>query len=264
MMPLESYLSKMFVNQLVYNRLQQKMPWLGPDCKTQVTLERSRLNDKPVHVDSVVISTMHTNPLDELRDAIRNILVVYAIEKLPGNIACLFDDNTKYYINQAGEWTYGGPWADCGVTSRKLVVFGYGANIPIGGGGIVGKDCTKVDSCAAYMTRYIAKNIVANNIADSAFVQLSYVIGKAEPLSFRVQTKNLRYFKSESELEKRLVSLVGLTPKAISDKLQLRNPIYRPTTRHGHFGNNPYTQYHDILGRHIDYFTWEKTNLIII
>jgi S-adenosylmethionine synthetase len=219
------------------------LPYLRPDGKSQVTVEYDAKH-KPVRIDAVVISTQHAETVST--DDLRSDILKYVIQAvLPAN---LLDENTKYHINPTGRFVIGGPMGDTGLTGRKIIVDTYGGMGRHGGGAFSGKDPTKVDRSAAYMARYIAKNIVAAGLADRCEVQLAYAIGVAEPVSVLVDT-----FGTGKLDEGALVKLVRknfqLTPKAIIESLNLRRPIYRKTAAYGHFGriNEPD-------------FTWEATD----
>jgi S-adenosylmethionine synthetase len=223
-------------------RKSGKMSYLRPDGKSQVTVEYSA-EGKPVRIDAVVISTQHAETIsnEELRaDILKH--VIQAV--LPAE---LLDENTKYHINPTGRFVIGGPMGDSGLTGRKIIVDTYGGMGRHGGGAFSGKDSTKVDRSAAYMARYVAKNIVAAGLADRVEVQLAYAIGVAEPVSIRVDT-----FGTGTVSEPRLIELVRenfqLTPKGIIESLNLRRPIFKQTAAYGHFGRTG------------DAFTWEATD----
>ncbi len=226
------------------------MDYLRPDGKSQVTVEYDA-NHKPVRVDAVVISTQHA----EFSDRDKNSTLTN--EKLHADImenviqavipAELLDADTKYHINPTGRFVIGGPMGDSGLTGRKIIVDTYGGMGRHGGGAFSGKDSTKVDRSAAYVARYIAKNIVAAGLADRVEVQLAYAIGVADPVSVRIDT-----FGTGKVSEARLIELVRenfkLTPKGIIESLDLRRPVFKQTAAYGHFGRTG------------DAFTWEKTD----
>jgi len=219
-----------------------KMPYLRPDGKSQVTVEYNA-EGKPVRIDAVVISTQHAETVtnEELRaDILKH--VIQAV--LPAE---LLDENTKYHINPTGRFVIGGPMGDSGLTGRKIIVDTYGGMGRHGGGAFSGKDPTKVDRSAAYMARYIAKNIVASGLADRCEVQLAYAIGVAEPVSVLVDTFGTGKIPS-SKLEELVRANFKLTPKSIIESLNLRRPIYKKTAAYGHFG------------RADKEFTWEATD----
>jgi S-adenosylmethionine synthetase len=223
-------------------RKSGKMSYLRPDGKSQVTVEYSA-EGKPVRIDAVVISTQHSETVgnDELRaDILKH--VIQAV--LPAE---LLDENTKYHINPTGRFVIGGPMGDSGLTGRKIIVDTYGGMGRHGGGAFSGKDPTKVDRSAAYMARYIAKNIVASGLAERCEVQLAYAIGVAEPVSVLVDTFGTGKIDS-GKLEDLVRANFKLTPKGIIESLNLRRPIYRKTAAYGHFGRSDKE------------FTWESTD----
>jgi len=230
-MPLPIYLAHQLARKLTEVRKTNVIDYLRPDGKTQVTVEYE--DDKPVRVDTIVVSTQHNADveLDVLRkDIIEKVIkTVVPVE--------LLDDNTKYYINPTGRFVIGGPLGDSGLTGRKIIVDTYGGYSRHGGGAFSGKDPTKVDRSAAYMARFIAKNIVANGLASKCEIQFSYAIGVAKPVSIYVDT-----FGTGTIPEDKIVELVydkfELTPTGIINYLGLRNPIYTKTTNYGHFGKN--------------------------
>ena len=207
---------------------RRKSTWLGPDSKAQVTMEYSDVN-KPLRVARVVCSSQHTEeyPLDHTKDAIKQ-LVVKALQ----NVNAPIDNRTEYLINPTGKFVVGGPDGDTGLTGRKIVVDTYGGYAPHGGGAFSGKDCTKVDRSAAYMARYLAKNIVASGKADNCTVQLSYAIGVKEPSSVYVYADN----KVRPDLAESIKQHVDLTPLGIINKFDLFNIDLSETTNYGHFG----------------------------
>ena len=247
LMPLPIVLAHKLVKRMADVRRSNTLKYLGPDCKSQVTVEYE--NGEPVRVDSVVLACQHTEEiLDKTgqhitEDARKEMVEVVARPVLKR----LIDKKTKYYINQTGKFVVGGPQSDTGMTGRKIIVDTYGGVVPHGGGAFSGKDPTKVDRSAAYMCRYVAKNIVAAGLADKFLVQLSYVIGYADPLSIFIDT-----FGTGKLSDERFVKLVrenfDLTPKGIIAALDLRRPIYIKTACYGHFG------------RAEPEFTWEATD----
>ncbi len=250
LMPTPISLAHKLAAKLSEVRKSGKMAYLRPDGKSQVTVEYDS-NHKPVRVDAVVISTQHA----EFSDKDPNSTVTN--EQLHADIqehvieavipAELLDENTKYHINPTGRFVIGGPMGDSGLTGRKIIVDTYGGMGRHGGGAFSGKDATKVDRSAAYMARYIAKNIVASGLADRCEVQLAYAIGVAEPVSIRVDT-----FGTGKIGEAKLIELVRenfkLTPKGIIESLNLRRPVFQITAAYGHFGRSG------------DTFTWEHTD----
>ncbi|WP_350449078.1 methionine adenosyltransferase [Paracidobacterium acidisoli] len=230
LMPTAIALAHKLTRRLSEVRKSGKLAYLRPDGKSQVSVEYDE-NHRPVRIDAVVISTQHAETVsnEELRaDILKH--VIQAV--LPGE---LLDENTKYHINPTGRFVIGGPMGDTGLTGRKIIVDTYGGMGRHGGGAFSGKDPTKVDRSAAYMARYIAKNIVAAGLADRCEVQLAYAIGVAEPVSVLVDTFGTGKIESK-RLEELVRANFQLTPKGIIESLQLRRPIYRKTAAYGHFG----------------------------
>jgi S-adenosylmethionine synthetase len=242
LMPAPISLAHRLAEKLTEVRKNGKLPYLRPDGKSQVTVEYDS-DYKPVRVDAVVISTQHSEEVgnEQLRKEILEQVIKAVIP------AELLDANTKYHINPTGRFVIGGPMGDTGLTGRKIIVDTYGGMGRHGGGAFSGKDPTKVDRSAAYMARYVAKNIVAAGLADRCEVQLAYAIGVAEPVSVRVDT-----FGTGTVSEQRLIELIRenfkLTPKGIIESLNLRRPIFKKTAAYGHFGRTGET------------FTWEATD----
>ena len=242
LMPAPISLAHKLCRQLTAVRKSGKLPYLRPDGKSQVTVEYDE-NGKPARIDAVVISSQHSESVTN--EELHADILKYVIQAvLP---AAWLDEHTKYHINPTGRFVIGGPMGDTGLTGRKIIVDTYGGAGRHGGGAFSGKDPTKVDRSAAYMARYIAKNIVAAGLADRAEVQLAYAIGVAEPVSVRVDT-----FGTGKVGEAKLTELIrknfALTPKAIIESLNLRRPIYQKTAAYGHFGRNE------------PEFTWEATD----
>ncbi|CAG9622436.1 methionine adenosyltransferase [Sutcliffiella rhizosphaerae] len=232
LMPLPISLAHKLSRRLTEVRKEEILPYLRPDGKTQVTVEYDE-NDKPVRIDTIVISTQH-HPEVSL-DRIQRNIKEYVIK--PVVPAELIDENTKYFINPTGRFVIGGPQGDAGLTGRKIIVDTYGGYARHGGGAFSGKDATKVDRSGAYAARYVAKNIVASGLADKCEVQLAYAIGVAQPVSIAVDT-----FGTGKVSEQKLVELVrnnfDLRPAGIIKMLDLRRPIYKQTAAYGHFGRN--------------------------
>jgi S-adenosylmethionine synthetase len=242
LMPAPIALAHKLVMRLSEMRKTGKLPYLRPDGKSQVTVEYDA-NHRPVRIDAVVISTQHAENVgnDELRaDILKH--VIQAV--LP---AKLLDEDTKYHINPTGRFVIGGPMGDTGLTGRKIIVDTYGGMGRHGGGAFSGKDPTKVDRSAAYMARYIAKNIVAAGLADRCEVQLAYAIGVAEPVSVLVDTFGTGKVDNAT-IQDLVRANFKLTPKGIIESLKLRRPIYAKTAAFGHFGRNDPD------------FTWEATD----
>ena len=231
LMPLPISLSHKLAKRLTDARKQGEINYLGPDGKAQVTVEYE--NDKPLRVDTVVVSTQHREEIEQekIRKDIKEKVIDEVIPKE------LLDDNTKYYINPTGRFVIGGPLGDSGLTGRKIIVDTYGGYARHGGGAFSGKDPTKVDRSAAYMARHIAKNVVANGYAKKCEIQFSYAIGVAKPVSIYVDTFGTNTI-SEEEIIKKIENKFDLTPRGIINYLDLKKPIYRQTTNYGHFGKN--------------------------
>lgn len=241
LMPMPISLAHKLAMRLSEVRKNGTLEYIRPDGKTQVTVEY--VDDKPVRVDTVVISTQHGAEVS--RDQIEKDLIEHVIRKIVPNE--LLDDNTKYYINPTGRFVVGGPQGDAGLTGRKIIVDTYGGYSRHGGGAFSGKDPTKVDRSAAYAARYVAKNLVAAGLADKCEIELAYAIGVAQPVSILVET-----FGTGKVDEEKLTELVkkhfDLRPAAIIRNLELRRPIYRQVAAYGHFGRTD-----------ID-LPWEKTD----
>lgn len=231
LMPLPIMLAHKLSKRLTEVRKENIVENLRSDGKTQVTVEYD--GDKPVRIDTVVISTQHTADadLDKLKKDIKEKVIKYII---PSD---LLDEKTKYYINPTGRFVIGGPLGDSGLTGRKIIVDTYGGYARHGGGAFSGKDATKVDRSASYMARCIAKNIVANKLAKKCEIQLSYAIGVAKPVSIYVETFGTATIPEE-EISKKIYEKFDLTPRGIINYLDLRKPIYKKTTNYGHFGKN--------------------------
>lgn len=231
LMPLPIMLAHKLSKRLTEVRKENIVENLRPDGKTQVTVEYE--GNKPVRIDTVVISTQHTADadLDKLKKDIKEKVIKYII---PSD---LLDEKTKYYINPTGRFVIGGPLGDSGLTGRKIIVDTYGGYARHGGGAFSGKDATKVDRSASYMARCIAKNIVANKLAKKCEIQLSYAIGVAKPVSIYVETFGTATIPEE-EISKKIYEKFDLTPRGIINYLDLRKPIYKKTTNYGHFGKN--------------------------
>jgi S-adenosylmethionine synthetase len=248
LMPATLYYSHRILERLAADRHGKVVDFLEPDAKSQVTLQYE--GGKPVRATALVVSTQHSAALSSdagqarLRDYVKGVFAeVLPRGWLPGDEAI--------FVNPTGLFEIGGPDGDAGITGRKIIVDTYGGASPHGGGAFSGKDPTKVDRSAAYISRYLAKNIVAAGLAKKCTIQLSYAIGVAEPLSLYVDTHGTGTV-DEARIEAALPRLVRLTPKGIRTHLQLNKPIYERTASYGHFGRAPEG----------DFFTWEKTDLV--
>jgi S-adenosylmethionine synthetase len=250
LMPLPIHLAHRIVERLAQLRQNGKLPWLRPDGKSQVTVEY--VDEKPVAVHTVVVSTQHDESVLDKNDefskkaqqAIIDLVIKPVIPKK------LWNDEIVFHINPTGKFVIGGPHGDTGLTGRKIIVDSYGGRGAHGGGAFSGKDPSKVDRSACYMGRYIAKNIVAAGLAESAEVQLAYAIGVANPVSVTVSTEGTAVIH-EDEIAELVKKTFPLTPRGIIKHLQLLRPIYKTTARHGHFGRVP--------GANGE-FSWEKTD----
>src|SRR5437667_3726699 len=241
LMPLPIQLAHMLSRRLAEVRKSGELPYLRPDGKSQVTIEYR--DGRPFRVEAVVISSQHdpnvTN--DKLRSEIAEHVIRHTVSSE------LLDDNTKFHINPTGRFVTGGPQGDAGLTGRKIIVDTYGGYAPHGGGAFSGKDPTKVDRSAAYMARYIAKNIVSAGLADKCEVQLAYAIGVAEPVSVYVDTQGTGRI-TDAQLSQLVRDHFPLRPNEIIQELKLRRPVYKATASYGHFGRTG------------DGFTWERTD----
>ncbi len=244
LMPLPIMLAHRLVKQVELMRTSGKLGYLGPDCKSQVTVEYD--NGKALRVDAVVLACQHTEEIldktgKKITDKARNEIIHQIADPIIGGLA---DKDTKYFVNQTGKFVVGGPQSDTGVTGRKIVVDTYGGVVSHGGGAFSGKDPTKVDRSATYMARCVAKNIVAAGLAKKCWIQFGYVIGRAEPVSVMIDT-----YGTGKITDQHLVELArkhfDLTPRGIISELKLLEPIYLKTAAYGHFGREE--------------FNWEKT-----
>ena len=243
-MPIAAYYAHKLCEKLTEVRKTGVLTYLRPDGKSQVTVEYDEFNN-PVRIDAVVVSTQHTEDIDT--ETLRKDVKEYIIDKVIP--ASLVDEDTKYFINPTGRFVIGGPQGDTGLTGRKIIVDTYGGYARHGGGAFSGKDPTKVDRSAAYMARYVAKNIVAAGLADKCEIQLAYAIGVAKPVSVSVETFGTGNY-SDSEIADAVSKVFDLRPAAIIRDLNLRRPIYALTSNYGHFG------------RELEEFPWEKTDKV--
>ncbi|NJD90153.1 MAG: methionine adenosyltransferase [Geobacter sp.] len=239
LMPMPILLSHQLVKRLADVRKSGELHFLRPDSKSQVSIRYE--NDKPVYVDTVVISSQHTP--DVSHETIKEGIIDAVVKKvIPAN---LMDEKTRIFINPTGRFVVGGPMGDCGLTGRKIIVDTYGGAGRHGGGAFSGKDPSKVDRSAAYMGRYVAKNLVAAGVCDRCEVQVAYAIGVAEPVSVMVNTFGTGTI-AESRIAQIIREVFDLRPRAIIDQLDLLRPIYKLTAAYGHFG------------RELPEFTWER------
>jgi S-adenosylmethionine synthetase len=243
LMPAPITYSHLLVKRQAEVRKNKTLPWLRPDAKSQITFRYE--NSKPVAIDAIVLSTQHSPDISAkaLHEAVMDEIILPVLPKE------WLHQNTKYFINPTGQFVIGGPVGDCGLTGRKIIVDTYGGMARHGGGAFSGKDPSKVDRSAAYMARYVAKNIVAADLAERCEIQVSYAIGVAEPTSISVET-----FGTGKISEERLVQIIrdnfDLRPKGLIAMLGLLKPIYQTTAAYGHFGRTE------------DSFSWEKTDKI--
>jgi len=244
-MPLPIMLAHKLCRRLAEVRKKKILSYLGPDGKSQVTVEYE--DGSPKRVDTVILASQHT---EEILDASGNKITDKARQEIIENVVKpvvggLLDDKTKYFVNATGKFVIGGPQSDTGMTGRKIIVDTYGGTVPHGGGAFSGKDPTKVDRSATYAARYIAKNVVAAGLADKLLIQLAYVIGEPKPVSIMLNSFGTIKIPHQ-QLEDLIRKHFELTPQGIIQMLDLRRPIYRDTAAYGHFGRTEPT------------FTWEK------
>lgn len=279
-MPLALDLSHALLIELAEIRKNEihLMPYLRPDAKSQVTIEYAD-NGTPLRIDTIVISTQHDDfGTDEdmqakIREDVKSILVPRVKEKYKfrDDILNLFNDNIIYHVNPTGKFVIGGPHGDTGLTGRKIIVDTYGGKGAHGGGAFSGKDPSKVDRSAAYASRHIAKNLVAAGVSPEILVQVSYAIGVAKPMNIYIDTYGKSNVKmTDGEIAKVVEKLFDMRPKAIEERLKLRNPIYSETAAYGHMGREPKTvvknfksRYNpDGISREVELFTWEKLDFV--
>lgn len=288
-MPLSLDLAHRILRVLAEIRREGKvMTYLRPDAKSQVTIEYDD-NGQPARIDTIVVSTQHDDfiqPVDDSKEAeekadeemltiIRNDVKQVLMPRVLATIKAehvrkLFNDDITFHVNPTGKFVIGGPHGDTGLTGRKIIVDTYGGKGAHGGGAFSGKDPSKVDRSAAYAARHIAKNLVAAGVSDEVLVQVSYAIGVAEPVSIYVNTYGRSHVKmSDGEIAKVVGQLFDLRPKAIEDRLKLRNPIYEETAAYGHMGREPQTVvkhfrsiYEGDKDVEVELFTWEKLDYV--
>jgi len=287
-MPLALELSHLLLFELAQIRKEgQEMTYLRPDSKSQVTIEYGDDN-KPARIHTIVISTQHdefvrakeaspeaqleadAQMVDQIRWDIINILLPRVKRQLPERAQALFDEDLILHVNPTGKFVIGGPHGDTGLTGRKIIVDTYGGKGAHGGGAFSGKDPSKVDRSAAYAARHIAKNMVAAGIADEILIQVSYAIGIARPVGIFVNTYGTAKVNlSDTAIAEKISQIFDLRPKAIEQRLKLRNPIYQETASYGHMGRSPRTvkkiftsNYWATLEIEVELFTWEKLDYI--
>lgn len=256
-------------------RTDERMNYLRPDSKAQVTIEYDD-DDTPQRIDTIVVSTQH-DAFDEddamlarIKKDIIEILIPLVVEQLPADLRPLFDSEITYHINPTGKFVIGGPHGDTGLTGRKIIVDTYGGKGAHGGGAFSGKDPSKVDRSAAYASRHIAKNLVAAGVSDEVLVQVSYAIGVVEPTSIFIDT----YGKAKVDLNdgaiaKKVQEIFDMRPFAVEERLQLRNPIYEASAAYGHMGREPHSEtrvfespYNGKVEKQVEFFTWEKLDYV--
>ncbi|MBO5865990.1 MAG: methionine adenosyltransferase [Bacteroidaceae bacterium] len=288
-MPVSLDLSHLILTELADIRREGKeMTYLRPDSKSQVTIEYNDDN-KPVRIDTIVVSTQHDDfiqpttegkeaqlaadaaQIAKIKEDVLNILMPRVKAKITSqSVLDLFNDDIKYHVNPTGKFVIGGPHGDTGLTGRKIIVDTYGGKGAHGGGAFSGKDPSKVDRSAAYAARHIAKNRVAAGVADEALIQLSYAIGVAEPGSVFVNTYGTAKVNlTDGEIAQKVKVLFDLRPKAIEERLKLRNPIYSETASYGHVGRTPQvvtkvftSRYLESKTMEVELFTWEKLDYV--
>ena len=283
-MPLALDLSHHLLLELATIRKNEleKMPYLRPDAKSQVTIEYDD-HGKPLRIDTIVVSTQHDEFItagngrsqaeadaamqQKIAEDVKTILIPRVKAQYPEHVQVLFNDRNKYFINPTGKFAIGGPHGDTGLTGRKIIVDTYGGKGAHGGGAFSGKDPSKVDRSAAYAARHIAKNLVAAGVADEMLVQVSYAIGVSKPMNIFVNTFGRSNVKiSDGEIADKIWELFDMRPKAIEERLKLRHPIYLETASYGHMGRIPQTVRKTFHSRYnaepvvcdVELFTWEK------
>ena len=245
LMPAPIHYSHKILRLMAEDRKNGKLEGIEPDSKSQVTMQYE--NDKPVKVTSVVISTQHSKDLNQ--DKVKELIMPYIKKSIPENFLTELDSK-EIYINPTGQFIIGGPDGDTGLTGRKIIVDTYGGAAPHGGGAFSGKDPTKVDRSAAYVSRYLAKNIVAAGVSEKCLIQLAYAIGVSKPLSIFIKLANGDEEKVEN-IKKIIEENFNFSPRGIREMLKLNNPIYEITSAYGHFGRKPTNK---------GQFSWEKTD----
>ena len=271
---------------MTYYRKGKQVSYLRPDSKSQVTIEYDS-NRKPVHIDTIVVSTQHDEfvealedtaearnkadraILDTIADDVRKVLIPRVLEQYPEDVQKMYDSRTKVYVNPTGKFVIGGPHGDTGVTGRKIIVDTYGGRGYHGGGAFSGKDPSKVDRSAAYAARHIAKNLVAAGVAGEVTVQVSYAIGRAHPINLYINTHGTaKVNMSDPEIAVKVSELFDMRPRSIEKRFGLRNPIYRATAAYGHVGRKPADTtfvsaiQRDKVERDVRQFAWEELDMV--
>ena len=284
LMPLPISLAHKLSKRLTKVRREKIIDYLRPDGKTQVTVEYD--GDKPVRVDTIVVSTQHDEFITakgitqeeadlamqkKIAEDVKSILIPRVKAQYPAHVQALFNDDIIYHVNPTGKFVIGGPHGDTGLTGRKIIVDTYGGKGAHGGGAFSGKDPSKVDRSAAYAARHIAKNLVAAGVADEMLVQVSYAIGVAKPMNIFVNTFGRANVKmTDGEIAEKIWNLFDMRPKAIEERLKLRNPIYLETASYGHMGRKPQVVTKTFTSRYnpeptvceVELFTWEKLDYV--
>ena len=264
-MPATHYLANLILTTLESIRRNTKygMPYLRPDSKSQVTMELDEAGN-PKRIDTIVLSTQHDEfasdkaMQEKIEYDVKNLLIPLVKSRIHDErVLALFDSHIKYYVNPTGKFVIGGPAGDTGLTGRKIICDTYGGYGAHGGGAFSGKDPSKVDRSAAYMARYIAKNLVANGFADRMLIQLAYAIGVPEPVSINVNTYGTAHNMSDERIEEFINRHFILTPEGIERELQLKAPIYEPTAAYGHFGRESFIRYTVGSEAKLTFFPWE-------
>ena len=288
-MPLSLNLSHILLEELAKIRREgDAMTYLRPDSKSQVTVEYNE-NNEPVRIHTIVVSTQHDDfvypanttveaqlaadeqMLAKIREDVRDILLPRVVKMLPERVQALFDENLILHVNPTGKFVIGGPHGDTGLTGRKIIVDTYGGKGAHGGGAFSGKDPSKVDRSAAYAARHIAKNLVAAGVTNEVLVQVAYAIGVAQPVSLFIDTYGKSNVSlSDSEIAAKVNEIFDMRPKAIEERLKLRNPIYQETASYGHMGRTPKkvtksfsSKYLPVpIVKEVELFTWEKLDYV--
>ena len=267
---------KILIEHAALRRENMEITYFRPDAKSQVTIEYDD-NNKPLRIDTIVISTQHDDfnsdevaMLEKIKVDVISILIPRLKNTLPQEIQALFGDDITYHVNPTGKFVIGGPHGDTGLTGRKIIVDTYGGKGGHGGGAFSGKDPSKVDRSAAYAARHMAKNLVAAGVADEILVQLSYAIGVVEPTSININTYGTaKVSLSDAEIAKKATVLFDMRPYAIEQRLKLRNPMYLETASYGHMGRQPLiitktfeSPYNGKVSKEVELFTWEKLDYL--